>query len=221
MDHIRILIVDDNWLSRAGIRSVFEDQKDIEVVGEAELGEEGVEKAKQLRPDVVLMDIAMQGISGIEATRRIKQQLPDIQILILSVHDDEEFFFPALRAGASGYVLKEAEPGELIYAARVICKGQVYFSPAVAKYILEGYLALTGTEDTAYNSLTEREKEVLQLVAARLTNRQIALKLFLSPRTVEKHRQAAMRKLGLGNREELVTYALRKGLLDSPNDKLK
>jgi len=215
MSKIRILIVDDHGIVRAGIRSLLESQPDVEVVGEAARGEEAIEKAKQLHPDLVLMDIALPGMNGIEATRQIKKELPDISVLVLTMHDDEEFFFPVLRAGASGYILKEAEPQELLYAIRVVHQGQVFLSPAIARLFLEGFITTaTSPEDEKYNSLTPREREVLRLAAAGHTNREMAEKLFLSIRTVEKHRQAVMRKLGLARREDLTKYALRKGLID-------
>jgi two-component system response regulator NreC len=194
---------------------LLETQPDIEVVGEAAGGEEAVEKARQLHPEVVLMDIAMPGMNGIKATRRLKKELPEVRVLVLTMHDDEEFFFPVLRAGASGYILKEAEPQELLYAIRQVSQGQVFLSPAVAKAVLEGFITATASpEDEKYSALTPREKEVLQLAAAGRTNREIAETLFLSVRTVEKYRQAVMQKLGLDRREELTRYAIRKGLID-------
>jgi two-component system response regulator NreC len=187
----------------------------MEVVGEAAGGEEAIEKALDLRPQLVLMDIAMPGLNGIEATRRIKKESPDTSILVLTMHDDEEFFFPVLRAGASGYVLKEAEPDDLLNAIRVVQQGQVFFSPAVAKVLLEGFVSTSaGPRDEKYRGLTPREREVLRLAATGQTNRQIAEELFLSVRTVEKHRQAVMHKLGLDSREDLTKYALRQGLLE-------
>ncbi len=215
MDRITILIVDDHAVVRAGIRSLLEGQSDLEIVGEAAGGEEAIQKAAELRPQLVLMDIAMPGMSGIEATRRIKKDLPETSVLVLTMHDDEEFFFPVLRAGASGYVLKEAEPQDLLSALRVVHQGQVFFSPAVAKVLLEGFVsASAGPRDEKYSSLTSREKEVLKLAATGETNRQIAEGLFLSIRTVEKHRQSVMHKLGLDKREDLTKYALRQGLID-------
>ena len=215
MDKLKILIVDDHAIVRAGIRSLLEGQPDIEIVGEAAGGEEAVQKAAELRPQMVLMDIAMPGMGGIEATRRIKKDFPDTSVLVLTMHDDEEFFFPVLRAGASGYVLKEAEPQDLLNALRVVHQGQVFFSPAVAKVLLEGFVsASSGPRDEKYDSLTSREREVLRLAATGQTNRQIAEGLFLSIRTVEKHRQSVMHKLGFDKREDLTKYALRQGLID-------
>lgn len=215
MDKITILIVDDHAVVRAGIRSLLEGQADLEIVGEAAGGEEAVQKAIDLRPQLVLMDIAMPGMSGIEATRRIKKDLPETSVLVLTMHDDEEFFFPVLRAGASGYVLKEAEPQDLLNALRVVHEGQVFFSPAVARVLLEGFVtASAGPRDEKYSSLTSREREVLKLAATGQTNRQIAEQLFLSIRTVEKHRQSVMHKLALDKREDLTKYAVRQGLID-------
>ncbi len=215
MGKLRILIVDDHGIVRAGIRSLLEGQPDIEVVGEASGGEEAIEKALQFRPELVLMDIAMPGMNGIEATRRIKKELPDISVLVLSMHDDEEFFFPVLRAGASGYILKESEPQELLYAIHTVYQGQVFLSPKVAKSLLEGFVTATPEHaEESYGTLTRREKEVLRLAASGQTNREMAEALFLSIRTVEKYRQAVMHKLGLARREDLTKYAIRRGLID-------
>ena len=218
MDKLRILIVDDHAIVRAGIRSLLEGQPDLEIVGEAGGGEEAIQKSSELRPELILMDIAMPGMSGIEVTRRIKKDSPSTLVLVLTMHDDEEFFFPVLRAGASGYILKEAEPEDILNAIRAVRQGQVFFSPAVAKVLLEGFVSASpDARDDKYRSLTAREKEVLKLAATGQTNRQIAEGLFLSSRTVEKHRQAVMHKLGLDKREDLTKYALRQGLID-PED---
>ena len=215
MSKLRVLIVDDHGIVRAGIRSLLDGQSDMEVVGEAAGGEEAIEKANELKPDLVLMDIAMPGMNGIEATRRIKEEVPDTSVLVLSMHDDEEFFFPVLRAGASGYILKEAEPQELLYAIRTVHLGHIFLSPAVATALLEGFVtALPENQEENYGSLTRREKEVLKLAAAGKTNREMAEGLFLSSRTVEKYRQAVMHKLGLARREDLTKYAIRRGLID-------
>ena len=215
MSKLRVLIVDDHGIVRAGIKSLLDVQSDIEVVGEAAGGEEAIEKALALRPDLVLMDVAMPGMNGIEATRRIKEELPETSVLVLSMHDDEEFFFPVLRAGASGYILKEAEPQELLYAIRTVHLGHIFLSPAVATVLLEGLVTtLPENMEENYGSLTRREKEVLRLAAAGKTNREMAESLFLSSRTVEKYRQAVMHKLGLARREDLTKYAIRRGLID-------
>ncbi len=185
------------------------------MVGEATGGGESLEKVRKLHPELVLMDIAMPGMNGIEATRRIKEEFPDICVLVLTMHDDEEFFFPVLRAGASGYVLKEAEPKELLHAIQAVISGEAFLSPAVTKSVLEALLATKDkAEDEKHGKLTAREKEVLLLAADGQTNREIAQTLFLSIRTVEKHRQSVMRKLCLSKREELTKFAIRKGLID-------
>lgn len=217
MTKLRVMIVDDHAIVRGGIRSLLESRTDIEVVGEASGGEEAVEKALQLRPELVIMDIAMPGMNGIDATRLLKEKLPDTRILILTMHDDDEFFFPLLRAGASGYMLKDAEPQELLYAVGIVGKeGQPFLSPKVARLLMEGYVAVTADVDSARtDALTPREKQVLQLAAQGQTNRQIAETLVLSTRTVEKHRQAMTRKLNLSSREDLVRYAIRIGLATS------
>jgi len=215
MAKLRVLIVDDHGIVRAGIKSLLESQPDIEVVGEAAGGEEAIEKSRQLKPDMVLMDIAMPGMNGIEATRGIKKERPDTIVLVLTMHDDAEFFFPVLRAGASGYLLKGAPPYELLYAIQTVRQGQVFLSPAITKVLLEPLVVSADSpEDEKYKGLTRREKEVLRLAAAGRTNREMAEALFLSVRTVEKHRQAVMHKLGLTRREDLTKYALRKGLID-------
>ena len=215
MSKLRILVVDDHGVVRNGIRSLVEGQADMEIVGEAAQGEEAIDEARQLQPDLVLMDMSMPGMNGIEATRRIREELPDTRVLVLTMYDDEEFFFPALRAGASGHVLKECEPQELLDAIRTVGSGQVFFTPVMAKALLEGFITTKGgMEDEEYNTLTAREKEVLRLAAAGHTNREMAQALFLSTRTVEKHRQSVMHKLGLSKREELIKFALRRGLID-------
>lgn len=220
MNKFRILIVDDHGIVRAGIRSMLESNPEFEIVGEASGGEEAIANVRDLQPDLVLMDIAMPGMNGIEATRRIKEEWPEINVLVLTMHDDEEFFFPVLKAGASGYVLKEAEPQELLYAISVVRQGAVFLTPSISKTIVRGFIKGNGRpEGENYRSLTPREKEVLNLAATGRTNREIAETLFLSIRTIEKHRQSGMHKLGLERREDLTRYALRMGLIST--DELK
>lgn len=214
MSKLRIMIVDDHGVVRAGIKSIFENQADIQIVGEAGNGREAVEKAAQLEPDLVLMDLSMPELNGIEATRQIKNAFPKIHVLILTVHDDEEFFLPAFRAGASGYVVKESEPQELLYAVNVVTSGRIFLSPAIASSLVKLTVETTGQGENSLDILTEREKEVMKMAAVGKTNRQIAGELFLSIRTVEKYRQAVMDKLGLSRREELTKFAMRKGLID-------
>jgi len=216
MNKLRVLIVDDHALVRAGIRSLIEGQSGFEVVGEAAQGDEVLGKVIQLRPDVVLMDIAMPGMNGIEATKLLKREFPHIHVIILTMHDDEEFFFTLIREGASGYILKDSEPEQLVSAIRNAAKGQIYLSPAVAKALMESYvMATTGLNGENHVALTSREKDVMRLLAAGQTNREIAEALVLSRRTVEKHRQALTRKLGLSNRDDLTRYAIRRGLIEA------
>lgn len=214
MGKLRVLIAEDHAIVRAGIRSLLESEPDIEVVGEAARGDEVLEKALLFQPDLVLMDIAMPGISGIEATSQLKERLPQVRVLVLTMHDDEEFFFAVVRAGASGYILKHSEPQELLSAIRSVGDDQTFLSPTVARVLLEGYMTVASDqENDKYGSLSPREREVLQLVASGQTNREIAQSLFLSVRTVEKHRQAAMHKLDLSSPGEVMKYAIRRGLI--------
>lgn len=214
MSNLRIVIVDDHEIFRTGLKSIFENEVDIEIVGEAGNGKEAVEKAAQLEPDLVIIDLSMPEMDGIEATRQIKRMFPKINVIILTVHDDEEFFLPALRAGASGYVVKESEPQELLYAIRLVSSGRIFLSPAVVSSLVKLTIETTGKGESYLDTLTEREKEILKLAATGKTNRQMAQQLFLSIRTVEKYRQAVMDKLGLSKREELQRFALRKGIID-------
>jgi two-component system response regulator NreC len=212
---IRVLIVDDHGIVRAGIRSLLEDQADIEVVGEAGSGWKAVELALRLQPDVVLMDIAMGDLSGLEATQEIRERAPDVNVLALTMHDREEYFFAMLRAGALGYVLKESEPDELLAAIRAVHRGEAFLSPAVTKAVLEDYLAQhTDQPQPHSDSLTLREQEVLRLAAEGKTTREMAEMLHLSVKTVEKHRASMMHKLGLQSLPDLIKYAIRKGLIE-------
>jgi two-component system response regulator NreC len=214
---IRVMLVDDHRVVRAGIKSLLESQPDIEVVAEASTGEESVDMATAVLPDLVLMDIALPGISGIEATRIIKDKLPNTNVLALTMHDNEEYFFATLQAGASGYVLKESDPHELVSAIHIVHDGNVFLSPPVARVVVGSYLqgpTIDKEEDEKFKTLSPREAEVFNLVAEGKTNREIADELFLSVRTVEKHRAAVMSKLAISNRTELVRYAIRKGLIE-------
>jgi two-component system response regulator NreC len=187
----------------------------MEVVGEAADGWEAVHQATRLRPDVVLMDIAMPGLRGMEATEEIHERLPDVRVLALTMHDREEYFFAMLRVGASGYVLKEGAPEELLTAIRAVHSGEAYLSPAATRLILEDYLVRHGEgEGTSFDRLTLREKEILQLAAEGKTNREIAGLLSVSIKTVEKDRSSMMHKLGLRNLSDLIRYAIRKGLIE-------
>jgi two-component system response regulator NreC len=215
MSKIRVLIADDHRLVRAGIRSLLEGHSDIEVVGEAGSGQEAIEQAIRLQPNVILMDIAMGDLSGLEATQEIKERAPQVNVLALTMHDREEYFFAMLKAGALGYVLKESEPSELLAAIRAVQRGEAFLSPGVTKAVLEDYLAQHPNQmPSRYDSLSLREKEVLRLAAEGKTTREMADILHLSAKTAEKHRASMMHKLGLQSFPELIKYALRKGLIE-------
>ena len=214
---IRLMLVDDHEMFRAGLRALIGGHPEMEVVGEAADGEQAIRLAETLVPDVVLMDIALRGMSGIEATRLIRQKNPDIQVLAVTAHDSPEYFFELLKAEAVGYVLKEATPNELFAAIQAAHRGEAYFYPSIARYLLNDYLrrVRSGREDRVhYDGLTDREREVLRHIANGYSNRQIAEQLVISVNTVEAHRGHIMQKLNLHTRAELVRYAIRSGLID-------
>jgi len=213
---IRVLVVDDHTLIRKGIVGLLEGQPDIAVIGEASSGQEGLDAALALEPDVVLMDIAMPGISGLEATRGLRSQRPETQVLILTIHDREDYLFEALRAGAAGYVLKGADVQDLLAAVRSASRGQVYLYPTAAKTLVEDYLqrARSGSGEGRNERLSDREREVLTLIAQGKTTAEIAEALFLSPHTVQSHRDHIMNKLDLHSKADLIKYAIAKGLID-------
>lgn len=215
MSHIRVLIADDHCIVRAGIRSLLEGYADICVVGEAGSGWETIERTVQLEPDVVLMDIAMGELSGLVATQEIKERMPHVNVLALTVHDSKEYFFAMLQAGALGYVLKDSDPEELVAAIRAVHRGEAFLTPPVTKAVLEDYLAHPPEHKLSnYDQLSLREKEVLRLAAEGKATREIAEMLHLSAKTIEKHRASMMRKLRLHNLADLIKYAIRKGLIE-------
>ena len=218
MTKIRILVADDHTLIRRGIVGLLNTQPDMQVVDEAGTGREAVEKAIAGSPDVVLLDIGMPELNGLGATSAIKGQLPQVQVLILTMHDREDYLFQALRAGASGYVLKGADTEDLLTAVRSVAGGGVYLFPPVAKQLLQEYLRrIAGGEDLeSYDGLTAREREILQLIAEGKTGTQIAEALHISSHTVQSHRDNLMAKLDLHDRSALIRYAIRRGLI-SPN----
>jgi two-component system response regulator NreC len=213
---IRILLADDHTILRAGLKMMLNAQPDMEVIGEAQDGRQALHETQRLQPDIVLMDITMPDINGIEATKQIKRAQPEVKVLILTMHEHDEYIFQALRAGASGYMLKEAADTELITALHVVQSGQFYLSPAAQSVMVGDYLqrVRTGEEKDSYSSLTEREREILKLVAEGYTNNQRAERLVISPKTVDTHRTHIMDKLNLHSRAELVKYAMRRGLLE-------
>jgi len=216
MGKIRVLIVDDHAILREGIRALLALSKDMEVVGEAGDGQTGIDRARELQPDVVLMDIAMPGLDGLEATRRIKDRHRNVKVLILTQHENREYVFPILKAGADGYVLKKAAGTELISAIRAVHEGGTFLYPSVAKTVVEDYLRPDGTiSERRHSKLTDREIEVLKLVAEGCSNQEIADLLCLSVKTVTGHRTNIMEKLDLHSRTELVKYAIRTGLIEA------
>ncbi len=216
-EQIRVMIADDHAVVRQGIRSLVNAEPDLTVVGEAEDGASAVRRARELRPDVVVMDLAMPGLDGMEATRAIKAALPQTQVVALTVHESDEYFFRVLQAGASGYVLKRAAASELLSAVRAVARGDVFLFPAVAKKLLADYLVRAQAKDghDIYAGLTAREHEILTLIAEGLTNREIAEQLTLSLSTVQTHYTHILEKLNLHNRAELIKYALRRGLIQA------
>lgn len=211
---IRLLLVDDHAVVRSGLRMLLEGEKDMEIVGEAESAKGALEDAILLKPDVILMDIGLPDLSGIEATREIKKRIPQTSIVALTIHEDEEYFFKMLEAGASGYVPKRAAPEELLTAIRAAANGQVYLYPSMAKLLVRDYLSGDRPADEPVTSeLTDREQEVLTYLAEGATNEEIATSLVISPKTVARHRENIMRKLNLHSRAELVRYAIRKGII--------
>ncbi len=209
----RILLADDHKITRQGLRSLLEKQKDIEVVAEAENGREAVRLAAELAPDVIIMDVTMPDLNGVEATRQILSQSSDIKIIALSMHSDALFVTEMLKSGASGYLLKDCAFEELTRAIRTVIDDKTYLSPAISGVVVEDYLhRLSKTDFSSSEVLTDREREVLQLMAEGSSTKQIALKLHISAKTVETHRRQIMAKLDIHTVAELTKYAIRKGL---------
>lgn len=216
MSGVRVLVVDDHTLIRQGIVGLLRSQSDIEVVGEASAAREGMDLVARLSPDVVLLDVAMPGLSGLDAARELHARDPDLGILMLTIHDREDYLFEALRAGASGYVLKGADVQELLAAVRAAARGDVYLLPAAVKTLISDYLrrAAAGEDRERYDGLTDREREILRLIAQGMTTARIAEELVLSPHTVQSHRDRIMSKLDLHSKADLVRYALSRGLIE-------
>ncbi len=214
---IRLLLVDDHAIVRSGLRTLLKAEADIEIVGEAGTAREALELVGQARPEVVLMDIGLPDQSGIEATRAVKREWPRVAVVALTIHEDEEYFFQMLQAGASGYVPKRAAPEELITAVRTAAAGEIYLYPSLAKLLVRDYLhgAREAAAPDALGALTEREREVLAYLADGASNQEIAEALFISPKTVARHRENLMRKLNLHSRADLVKYAIRKGIIQA------
>jgi two-component system, NarL family, response regulator NreC len=213
---VRVLLVDDHAVVRAGLRMLLSADPELLIVGEAENGAQGMRMARDLAPDVVLMDISMPDMNGIEATRRIKELSPDVAVLALTMHEDDQYFFEMLAAGASGYIPKRAAPNDLIAAIHAVRSGGVFLFPSVARLLVMDYRQRVerGGSAGVFDILTEREREVLILIAQGLSNQEIAEKLVISIKTVNRHRENIMAKLNLHSRVELVRYAIEKGLID-------
>ena len=211
---VKVLVVDDHEIVREGIRMVLAADPELEVVGVASSGKEAIEKVRELEPNVVLMDIGMPGLSGFEATRRIRESHPETQVVALTVHDSEGYVFQMLQAGATGYVVKRAPSEDVIAAVKRANQGEAVLHPSVAKLLIKDYLSRVAKgEETSFDTLSDREREILKLIAEGQTNREIADTLFLSIKTVQAHRANLMRKLGMHDRTELVKYAIRKGII--------
>ena len=211
---IRVLVADDHTIVRSGVHMLLETEPDFVVVGEALNGSEAIELAQSLKPDLILMDITMPEMDGLEATRQIKERWPEINILVLTMHRSDEYFFEILKAGASGYILKTADTEELLQAARATARGDVFLNPSMAKKLLGEYLnQMDKASDADDNALSLREKEILQFLVEGYSNKEIAEKLFISPSTVNTHRSNLMSKLGLSTRRELIQYARQRGII--------
>ncbi len=217
MSKIKLLLADDHAVVRSGLRMLLEAQPDMEIVAEAENGRETIEKVLAFQPNIVLMDIEMPGMNGIEATRKIKEESPETAVLALTMYEDDQYFFEMLKAGAAGYIPKRAAPDALVNAIRTVNKGEVFLYPSMAAYLVEDYLQRDEApeEDEAdVVDLTTREREVLVLIAEGLSNGEISEKLVISIKTVDRHRENIMRKLNIHNRIDLVKFALKKGMID-------
>jgi DNA-binding NarL/FixJ family response regulator len=215
MNTIRILLAEDHTIVRKGLRSLLDSEAGIQVVGEAADGREAVDKVRHLLPDVVVMDIAMPGLNGLEATRQIRKQFPRVRVLILTMHADEEYILQILQAGASGYVVKQAAPEELVSAVKTVDRGDLFLSPSISRTVVQEYIrqaeAMAGRD--SYEPLTPREREVLQLIAEGRPPREIAEILRISVKTIETHRAHLMRKLDAHSTADLTRYAIRKGII--------
>ncbi len=215
MTPIRVLLAEDHTIVREGLRMLLDAQPDIEVVAEAENGRAAVQLAREHHPDVAILDISMPELNGLEATRMIRNVSPRTQVLILTMHESDEYFFQAVDAGAAGYVLKKVAAEDLVRAVRAVAQGDAFLYPSVARRLLERYRRERAAPSaTGFESLSEREREVFMLLAQGLTNQQIAEKLVLSPSTVQTYRARIMEKLGFHNIADLIRYAIRHGLIE-------
>lgn len=220
MSPIKVLLADDHTIVRKGIRSLLDDEANIEVIGEAEDGREALEKVEALSPDVVLMDSTMPALNGLEATRQIKKRFPLVKVLVLTMHTNEVYIYQFLKAGASGYLVKQTAPQELVMAIQAVYQGGSFLSPSISKTVIDEYIRQADSDgtDDAYETLTTREREVLQLLAEGLSNREIADKLVISLKTVGVHRLNLMNKLDIDHVTALTKYAIRRGIISLDED---
>lgn len=212
---IRIVIADDHPIVRKGLRDLLESREGFSVTGEAADGLEAIRLVEQLKPEVLLLDLMMPGLSGLEALRKIRRRSPSTRVIVFSMYGSEPYVLEALKGGATGFVLKDSAPADILTAIHEVCAGRHYLSPSLSEYAIEVYLAKS-TESTSdpYETLTAREREVLYLAAEGRSTQETADRLFISPRTVETHRTHLMRKLGLHSQADLIHYAARRGLID-------
>lgn len=227
MNPITVILVDDHDVVRTGLRSFLNTHEDVKVVGEARNGEEALLCADEMKPDLVIMDITMPGMDGLEATRRLKARSPECLVLALTVHEDKQYFMEMLAAGASGYITKQAAADDLVAAIRAVASGQVYLQPALARWLLDDYQRLAKQEQAqtkptgsdapvvGLEILSQREREVLELVGQGWNNQLIGKQLGLSPKTIARHRERIMNKLNMHSRTELVKFAIRTGLISA------
>ncbi len=220
MKKIRILLVEDHTIVRKGLCSLLDSDPGIEVIGESENGIDALKKAEELQPDIIVMDIAMPGLNGLEATKQIKKRFPKIKILVLTMHENEEYILQTLQAGALGYLIKKAAPKDLILAIHTIFRGNFFLSPSISKTVIDEYLRLSEMmpkADKSKRNLTKREEEILSLIQAGKKNKEIAEMLYLSIKTIESHKAHIMKKLNIRGMAELNRYIVRKEMIGSGN----
>jgi DNA-binding NarL/FixJ family response regulator len=216
VEKTRILIADDHTIFRQGLKMLLEQEDDMEVVGEAGNGSETLDLAKKIKPEVLLLDIAMPEMDGVQVAQELKKILPEIKVIVLTTHAEDQFIFEFLKLGVSGYVLKDSASQELIYSIRKSKDGMAFIDPSISKKVMEKFTQVTGGKKdfVDYGKLSDREKEILQLVAEGNSNKEVAQKLYISPKTVENHKANIMKKLNIHDRIALTKYALRLGLID-------